>query len=324
MSRILKLAGTIFLAAVFCLTFISNGVASAASNSSTNKITQRQAMRMFRESLIATANDNNNIFHQFFMFLMPDVQFELDFNGKVTGHSLDVAGDFDLWITGNDGKPIDVEVPFYLQQQGDKMMIYYQQENKDWAKYAFPSAAAALADIVASPTREEIEKEIAMVKEVTVLQDNENRRTLLVRLDGNKLADEFQLQIGKEIANIDSKNPEADEFINQIMGYIDTGLRTADVWYTWTIDKKNRKTGRVVLDCSQIIQKIALAALNDPKSELPDPINEILERLAFYSEFKAYTTLLGPEAQTSLIIPQEVLINAKEDKSPSLDEVDGK
>lgn len=323
MNKILKLIGTIFLTVTFCFAFVFN--AAEAADSKTSKAEAKKAMNMFRESLISTSNDQNQIFHQFFMFMLPDFQSELDFKGKITGHSLDIAGDFGLWLTDDKGSITDVNVPFYVQQNGDTMTLYYQQENKKWAKNSMPVPIASLTDLIASPTKQEIEKEISMVKEVTILQDNDKRRTLLVRLDGNKLADEFKLQMNNETIKSDDKsNPAADAMVEKLFGYIDTGLRNADVWYTWKIDKKNHKTGTIVVDLSQIVQESALAALNDPKSELPDEFREILETLAFYSEFKAYTRLLGPEAQTSLVIPQEVIDTAVEDKDPSLDKIDNK
>ena len=323
MNKILKLVGTIFLTVAFCFTFIFN--AAEAADSKTSKSEQKKAMNMFRQSLLATANDNNQIFHQFFFFMLPDLQSELDLKGKVTGHSLDITGDFGLWLTDDKGSITDINVPFYMQQNGDTMTLYYQQEDKKWAKNSMPLPIAELADLIASPTKAEIEKEISMVKEVTILQDNDKRRTLLVRLDGNKLADEFKANLNEELKKPDDKsNAAVEEMTNKFLGYIDTGLRNADIWYTWKIDKKNHKTGTIVVDLSQIIQESALAALNDPKSELPDEFREILETLAFYSEFKAYTRLLGPEAQTILTIPQEVIDTAVEDKEPSLDKIDNK
>lgn len=323
MNKILKLVGTIFLTVAFCFTFIFN--AAEAADSKTSKAEAKKAMNMFRESLLSTVNDNNQIFHQFFFFMLPDFQSELDFKGKITGHSLDIAGDFGLWLTDDKGSITDINVPFYVQQAGDTMTLYYQQENKNWVKNSLPVPVAALTDLIASPTKQEIEKEISMVKDVRILQDNDSRRTLLVRLDGNKLADEFKLQMNNENVKSDDKsNPAVEEMTNKFLGYIDAGLRNADVWYTWKIDKKNNKTGTIVVDLSQIIQESALAALNDPKSELPDEFREMLETLAFYSEFKAYTRLLGPEAQTILTIPQEVIDTAVEDKEPSLDKIDNK
>ena len=322
MNRILKLVGTIFLTVAFCFTFIFN--AAEAADSKTSKAEAKKAMNMFRDSLLTTANDNSQIFHQFFFFMLPDFQSELDFKGKITGHSLDIAGDFGLWLTDDKGSITDINVPFYVQQAGDTMTLYYQQENKNWVKNSLPVPVAALTDFIASPTKQEIEKEISMVKDVRILQDNDSRRTLLVRLDGNKLADEFKLNLDKQTSPADKSNPAVEEMTNKIFGYIDTGLRNADVWYTWKIDKKNHKTGTIVVDLSQIIQESALAALNDPKSELPDEFREMLETLAFYSEFKAYTRLLGPEAQTILTIPQEVIDTAVEDKEPSLDKIDNK
>ena len=62
-NKILKLVSTIFLTVTFCFTFVFN--AAEAADSKTSKAEQKKAMNMFRESLLATANDNNQIFHQF-------------------------------------------------------------------------------------------------------------------------------------------------------------------------------------------------------------------------------------------------------------------
>lgn len=306
MSKIFKLIASIFLVAAFCLTFTAN-TTSAADNSKTKQ--DKKAMETFRKSVLATVNDNNQIFHQFFIFLMPDIQGELEFNGKITGHSLDMAGNFGLWMTGEDGKVIDTELPFYISQNDKDMRIYYKGD-EGWHSYITPSVAATLTDAITSPTRAELDKQLSMVKEVKVLQENDSRRTLLVRLDGAKIADEMKLQANDNPA--DKGTAKDAEFQNKFLGYIDTGLRNSDLWYTWKIDKKNNRTGAISFDLSPIIQETARAALNDPANDdLPDEIKEILETFAFYSELRAYTSFLGPEAQTSLIIPQEVIDSAK-------------
>ncbi|MBR5914514.1 MAG: hypothetical protein IKZ58_09145 [Selenomonadaceae bacterium] len=306
MNRILKLAASIFLVVALCFTFALDNVASAASNS--NKTQDKKAMRLFRQSLMSTVGDNKEIFHQFFIFLVPNFQGELEFNGKIDGHSLDIAGSFGLWFTGDDGKAIDMDLPFYIAQNGQNMEVYYKTGN-EWEKYIAPTLAADLADVVASPTKAEIEEQIAMTKEVTILQDNDSRCTLLVKLDGAKLADELKVEVKKNPADKGTADDAALQ--NDFLSYLDKGLRNANIWYTWKIDKKNNRTSVITLDLSSVIQETALAALNDSKLELPDEFREILETLAFYTDFKAYTTFLGSEAQSSLIIPQEVINSAK-------------
>lgn len=283
---------------------------SAASNSTSAQ--DKKAMRAFRDSILATANDKNQVLHQFFIFMLPGVQSEFEFNAKVNGHSMDMAGNFGLWLTGDNAKVTDLDIPFYLTQNGNDMVLYYKTDDA-WTKYSMPSIAGALTDLIASPTKEEIEREVATVKNVTILQENENRRTLLVHLDSAKLADEIKAEVEKNPA--DKGTAEDSALQNKISGYFDTGIRNADIWYIWRVDKKNRKTGVIIVDLSQIIQETARAVLNDPDNQdLPDEIKEILENFVFYSEFKAYTTFLGPEAQTSLTIPQEVIDTAKEAK----------
>lgn len=314
MNRILKLAASIFIVVAFCFAYTMDTV-SAASNSTSAQ--DKKAMRAFRDSILATVNDREQILHQFFIFMLPGVQSELGFNAKVTGHSMDIEGNFGLWLTGNDAKVTDLDIPFYLTQNEKDMVLYYKTGN-EWTKYSIPSVAGALTDIITSPTKEEIDREVSTVKNVTILQENENRRTLLVHLDSAKLADEIKAEVEKNPA--DKGTAEDAALQNKIFDYFDTGIRNADIWYIWRVDKKNRKTGMITVDLSQIIQETARAVLDDPDNkDLPDEVKEFLENFVFYSEFKAYTTLLGPEAQSVLTVPQEVIDTAKEAK----DIVDG-
>ena len=314
MNKFFKLVASIFLVVAFCFAYTMDTV-SAASNTTTAQ--DKKAMRAFRDSILSTVNDKDKILHQFFIFMMPNVQSEFEFNAKITGHSMDMAGNFGLWLIGNNGIATDLDIPFYITQNGDNMMMYYKTDD-EWKKYSVPTVAGALTDFIVSPTKEEIDREISTVKNVTILQENENRRTLLVYLDSAKLADEIKAEVAKNPA--DNSTAEDAALQNKLFGYLDTGLRNADIWYIWRIDKKNRKTDAITVDLSQIIQETARAALNDPNNQdLPDEIKEILETFVFYSEFKAYTTFLGSEAQTALTVPQEVIDYAKEAKDIVVD-----
>ncbi|MBQ7629526.1 MAG: hypothetical protein IJS81_04850 [Selenomonadaceae bacterium] len=311
MNKLLKLIASIFLVAAFCLSFTADNSADAASNKTTKTTAQdKKAIQAFRQSIIATANDNRQVVHQFFIFMLPNFQGELEFNGKITPNTLDVAGNLGLWMTGDNGLITDSDFPFYFRMNGNNVEVYYKTDEQ-WKKYVTSSSAAAnFADVFKAPTREDIDKELSTVREVKILQENDARRTLLVHMDGAKLADNLKIL---EMANSDPKaTPEEIAFQKRIFGYIDTGLRNSDLWYTWRVDKKNNKTGVIIFDLSPVIQETALAVLDDPQNnDLPDEFKEILETLAFYSEFKAYATFLGPEAQASLDIPQEVIDTAK-------------
>lgn len=307
MSKIFKLAASIFLVVALCFSFTLENSVSAASKDSKPK-QDAKAMRLFRQSLLNTVGDTNQIFRQFFIFMVPDFQGELTFNGKVDGHTLAIAGELGFWMTGNDGKTTDFETPFYITQSGKDMVFYYKTDNQ-WTKYSAPSVAANLMDVITSPTKEEIEKEVSMVKSVDILQDNDSRSILLVRLDGAKLAEELKASANENPA--DKGTAEEVAMQNKIFSYLDTGLRNADLWYTWKIDKKNNRTGAITFDLSPIIHETALAVLDDPDNkDLPDPIKEILETFAYYSELKAYTSFLGSEAEASLAVPQEVIDTA--------------
>lgn len=315
MSKLLKLIGSIFLVLMFCLSFTADNVVSAADTTTTKESAKndkdaKKAMRLFRDSVIATANDSTQIFHQFFIFMMPPIESELSFYGKVVGNSLDAAGSFGFWLTDDNGDRVEKETPFYIQQEGKDMVVYYKS-GEIWKKFATPTVAATLADAVVSPTREELDKQMALVEEVTVLEDNDKRRILLVTLDSEKLADEMKMLSAKNPADKGTANDEP--FQNAVLKCIDEGLRSSNLWYVWTIDKVNNRTVTISFDLSSAIQEIARVGLREIKyTAIDDTIKELLERLAYYSEFKSYTTLLNPAAASKLIIPQEVIDSAKE------------
>lgn len=316
MNKFLKLVASVFLVVAFCFAYTLDNSVSAASNSNAQ---DKKAMRAFRDSIFATANDKNQVLHQFLIFMMPDFQSELELNAKITGHSMNMSGDFGIWMLDDKGIVNDFDFPFYVTQNNDNMIVYYKADEA-WQKYSTPSIAGYLADLIASPTKDEIDREMAMVKNVTILQENENRRTLLVHLDGAKIADELKAEVSKKPA--DKGTADDSLFQEKLFGYLDSGIRNADIWYIWRVDKKNRKTSIITMDLSQIVQETARAVLNDPDNQdLPDPLKEILENFAFYSEFKAYTTFLGSEAQDTLTVPQEILNSAKESQDIIDDEV---
>ena len=302
MSKFLK----IFWTAVFCIAFVLTSVASAAQKS------DAQAMKVFRDSMYDTINDSKKIFRNFMLFTVPGCQSELDLKGSINNQAFDLAGNFGIWLAGDDGKDMPFEVPFYVHNTEKTIDVYYKSDDNQWKKYAVPSVAGSLADAVITPTKKEIDEEIARVKSVSVLHENDSRRTLLVTLDGKKLADELKLHAEKNPA--DKGTAEDAELQADLFAYIDTALRKSDVWYVWTIDKKNHRTKSISLDISNVVRETARAALNDSTQHYPDIFNEILETLAFYSECKIYSTVLDPSAQSTLTVPQEVINNAVEVK----------
>lgn len=294
MNKIFRAIAGIFL----CGMLLTGGRASAAD---------AEAMEIFRETVYATATIDNRIFNYDIFFMLPSTFVELDFIGGVHKTKFNMAGDFGFWMTADNGEVTEKEVPFYLAQDGDSMTFYFQDEKKKWKKMTAPVPAAQLADALATPDEQQLQEQIDSVKEVTVLSDTDSQRTLLVKLDGNKIAD-------KILANmkIDANDPNA-AMQQMFFNYIDTGIRNSDCWYTWTVNKNTWQTATLSANLSGLVQSIAQTVLNDTNNPLPAPIRDMLETVAFYSEFRVYTTYLSPEARSHLEIPKKVL-KAKEVK----------
>lgn len=278
-----------FGATVLSLTLLFNSTTQA------EEIDGKQALR---EAMLASAVEDDRVFHQDILFYVPGLQGGMELFGLATNDSFQSSGEFLLWATADDGSASEIDVPFYITQKGKDMKIYYQT-NKKWYQYQSPALAATIMDAVATPSNAEIEEMIDQAKEVTILRDTNTQRTMLVKIDSDKLADSMKDDI--------AANPAESEFQNKILGYIDTGIRKSDVWYTWTVSKVDGRTLTLAVHLSSILQEIARAALDDKGQVWPESIQNILETVAYYSEAKAYTTFLNADAKKKLEIPKNVL-----------------
>jgi len=264
----------------------------------------QDSMQVFRETVEKTATLDKRVFRTDIFFVVPAMQSELEFIALSDETQFKSAGSFNCWITDDSGNTNDLEIPFYATQNEKDMQLYFKTD-KNWSKFQAPSIAAKVTDIVATPTEKEVQDMIADVKEVVILQENDSRRTILVKLDGAKIADDLL----KESAQNPADNGTADdqEFQSNFMKYLDTGLRESDIWYTWTVDKKNWQTIAMSFNLASLPQSVARAALNDTSNNWSEFALNILETVAFYSETKVYITYLNDEAAKKLEIPKNVL-----------------
>ena len=285
----------IFWAVTFCFMLIFNATVSA------EELDAKQALR---EAMLANAEDDDRVFHEELFLFVPGIQSELELFAVAGSDTFKSSGDFFAWMTADNGEGTEFNVPFYLDQNGKEMNIYYQMDKK-WYQIKSPTIAAAVTDTVASPTQNELETMLDEVKEVTILRDSNTQRTFLVRIDGDKFADNFK----KELEKNPDDNMTADEkkISDKFFSYLDTGMRKADTWYVWTIGKSDGKTKNLAFHLSSLLQETAIAALDDKDQVWPEPVREILENIAYYSEVKSYTTFLNSDAKKKLEIPKNVL-----------------
>ena len=259
----------------------------------------------FREALLSDSDAKERIFRQDILFASPMVMAELDIMGMAEGEAFKSKGDFSMWIYNDDGSVTEKIIPYYITQSGKNMEIYFKADKK-WEKFTAPSLAAAITDFIATPTPEEVEKIIDETKEVTILKENDYRRIMLVHMDCEKLADSMKLLAEENPA--DNVAAGESELQNTFMTYMDMAIRNADIWYMWTIDKRDWHTVEMQYNLSGLIQEFARAALNDPDQVWPDEISNLLETIAYYSEIRAYTTYPSdPAAKKLFEIPKKVL-----------------
>ncbi len=270
---------------------------------------ESEGVKAYREALSSYSEESESIFRQDILFTSPLMQGELDILCTTENDMFKATGDFSLWIYNDDGTITENIIPYYMEQNGKDMTIYFKS-GKQWQKFVTPSLAASIMDMVATPTSEEVEELIADTKDVTILRENENRRTMLITLDGNRMADSLKAK--------SDENPDANQ--EDTVNYLDTALRNANVWYMWTIDKRDWRTITMQYHLSGIVQELARAALNDPNKQWPDEFSQLLETIAYYSEIRAYTTYpTDPKAKKQFQIPKNVLKAKSVDNLISLD-----
>ena len=264
-----------------------------------------EGMKAFREALVSDSDALERVFRQDIFFASPFVLSELEIFGTVDGSAFKSAGEFAMWVYADDGSETETIVPYYMVQDGNNMTIYFQS-NKKWQKFTAPTLAAAITDLIATPTGSEIEEIIADTKRVDILQENDYRRTMLVHLDGDRIADSLKAKSEENPADKGTANDGAMQ--ETFMKYLDTAFRKADVWYMWTIDKRDWHTVQMQYNFSGILQELARAALDDPNQYWPDEVSNLLETIAYYSEVRAYTTYpADPAAKKRFDIPKNVL-----------------
>ena len=264
-----------------------------------------EGMRAFRETLTSDSDTLDRVFKQDIFFASPFVQGELEIFGTVENNAFKSTGELAFWFCQDDGSVTEKLIPFYLVQNNNDMTIYFKADKK-WEKFTAPTLAADIMDMIATPTEAEIEEIIADTKEVTILQENENRRTMLVTLDGDRMADSLKAKIS------DNPDATADPLQETITNYFDAAFRNANMWYMWTIDKRDWHTVTMQYQFSGVIQELARAALNDPNQTWSDEVSQLLETLAYYSEIRIYTTYpADPAGKKRFELPKDVL-KAKE------------
>lgn len=295
MKKFWKKLGGLALGAALCAGAFC-GEAQAAPDES--------AMAAFKEAVMTPAKTDTRIYREDILLFMPTMQGELDFIGKDANGKLRLSGTFELWANDSKGETTEVNIPFYVDQSKKDMKIYFNAGGQ-WMQYDSPSLAAVITDVLATPTQKDLEEEINMVKEVSVLQEDADRRTMLVKLDGNMIADSVKRYDEENPADKGTADDAKDQ--EQLMRYLDTGLRNADMWYTWTVDKNNWQSITISYNLSGLVQETAKAALNDSAVNWSEREKLSLEMLAFYSELKSYTTFLNPSERSRIDIPKEVL-----------------
>lgn len=260
-------------------------------------------MAAFREAITAPAvvNTQGQVMRESINLYVPVGHAKLEFIVQAKQDSARMSGALDFLLNDEEGGTLSDQIPFYIDQNKNNMTIYYKT-GKRWEKFYAPSLAAVVTDIIATPDKTDVEKEISLVKDVKVVRESNTQRTMLVTLDSDKVAD--------AIKNYSMENPAdkgtADD--KQVQGafldVLDKGIRKAEISYVWTVDKTSWTTITQSVDLTGVVRETAKAALDDPAAHWGPFAEEILTLMAYYSDMKEYTVFLNPKAEEKLTLPK--------------------
>ena len=294
MSKLVKWGGRVFAGALLCGSMMFGTV-------SAEQAPAIDGMEAFREAISAPAQQDYRAFRQDLQFFVPAIRADMGMTGYTKGHNLKLSGNVDLVFIADNGQSTQMKIPFFIDQKKKEMTLYFKPDKK-WLKFQTPTLAAAAADGIATPDEKDVDDIISSVKSVTVLRETDTQRTMLVQLNNEKLAD-LIASYGKN--NPPDKGTADDaEMHNTFMACLEQGMRRANVWYTWTVDKSTWQTITMSYNLSSIVQETARVALEQPH-QWPKELDDFLERIAYYSDMKTYTIFLNKDAKKLVELPEE-------------------
>ena len=285
------------LAASLCGTLLWGGTALAEEPGRTDMDAFREAMTM------SAAAKDNRVLREQVIFFLPDLKANLDFQAVSHKHTdLRAGGTLEFVSTDAKGDTVSNSIPFYFDQSGKSMTLYFRA-GTEWLQFKAPTISAAAVDLLGTPTGDDLRRMLSLAKDVQVLRESEGQRTMWIDLD-EKALDGMINALFEE--NKDEKLTEGDRaFRDSLVKYLKKALERTDAWCVWTVDKRDWQTITFSINLSDIVQEAAKAALEDQGDSLHPGVQMVLDSLAYYSELKAYTTYLNPDTKSSIEIPAE-------------------
>ena len=278
--------------------------------------TPNDGLWAFREAYTAQV-PNTRAFEQDLTLIAPTFHLDIDSQAQIFNDgSVRMGGQFN-WTYTNLKKKYSTNntIPFYIEQIDNEMTLYVQRRGK-WSKMLLPGLPAGIALIWKTTDPAMIQENIAAVKAVEVLKDDNNIRIMKVTLDGEKIADILQRNGQASFANLSGDAlAEQREIFNRWIA----AFRSSDIIFNWAVNKPSWTTATASFDLTTIMQAYARYVLNESAAGrvvLSDEERELLDAVGYYSELKSYTTRIDPDKNINMVtLPANVRTAPENDDS---------
>ncbi len=209
--------------------------------------------------------------------------------------------------------PVKEAAPFYFELQKKEIALFAQRHNK-WYKMTMPVNPQEMAEAVKKAKGEGIEETLATIKKVEITAQDNDTQTLLVTMDGAKVAaqmEKYCTMNQEKMTDQEKKNQQ--EFLQQIT----TTLSKMEIPVTWVVDRKSHVVLETEFDMTNILRTFvqqAMAAVPAKNKAMEKEEKDFVNAVVNNSSLKMTFNTLQPSKKRQISIPQKVRKEAEEVK----------
>jgi hypothetical protein len=224
-------------------------------------------------------------FNQHIDFFSPTFHADMDSHGQVVNsNALYLSGNLNWNYTNpSNNNTINMDIPFFLTQEGSSDMALYVQRSGKWTKFLLPGMPSGFVSAVKASDNASLINTMKVIRNVELFRDTNAQQIFLVTLDGNYLAQlmaNYTSTRGEDAV----ATRENHEFFSR---NLQAALRKNDIHCTWTYNKTDNHSVTLVVDFTELLRSYAVNVLNEVAAGvtvLNDEDIKLFETIGYYSE----------------------------------------
>jgi hypothetical protein len=233
---------------------------------------------------------------------LPGMQIEYTVDGRGDMQpAVALQGTMHVTMTNLLGMETRHDSPFYARQEGNDLICYVRSGNGTWEKSIMKKFSSMMQRSKTQSAKDYAAECVSGVKQVKVLQDTAENRTLQVTFDSKKIGGLVEKKMNA--ANLDTKEQNEQKKLQEVMDVM------GDIDFTMTVDKKTKYITSIVGDLTEPCRRVAGAMLAE-SGNMKATQRGILQGLIDGSTLKIEVTQQDFNAIAPVVVPEEVIKGA--------------